>query len=201
MDYAKQLYGAGSYGLEPNSGEQPEYVVDLMRYLPQYWQDIEQMKALQKTLGIEAGLLWPMLDDLLNQFYIETATWGLDHWETVFGLAIDRNKSYEYRRERVKSKIRGAGTATKQMVINIASAFAGGEAEVIEYPKESRFVIKFVGLKGIPPNIAGLTAAIEEIKPAHLAFTFEYTYNYWDALQGKVWNDFVTLTWEQARVI
>ncbi len=38
------------------------------------------------------------------------------------------------------------------------------------------FDIQFVGTIGIPPNMDDLTAAVEEIKPAHLAYTFIYVY-------------------------
>ena len=37
-------------------------------------------------------------------------------------------------------------------------------------------MIKFVSVLGIPPNIDDLTAAINEIKPAHLDFSYEYLF-------------------------
>ncbi len=109
--------------------------------------------------------------------FIETATWGLSRWEKIFDLPIEIEKNYSFRRERIKAKIRGSGTTTKQLIINIASAFSNGEVEVIEYPNEYRFVVKFVGVKGVPANMKDLTSSIEEVKPAHLAFTFEVSSN------------------------
>jgi len=87
------------------------------------------------------------------------------------------------------------------LIKNVASAFANGEVEVIEYPSEYKFVVKFVGEKGIPPNISDLTKTIEEIKPAHLNYEYQYTYNVWKFLTSKVWNDLAHYTWEQVRVI
>jgi hypothetical protein len=74
------------------------------------------------------------------------------------------------------AKMRGIGTVTKQMIIDTARAYSNGEVEVIEDPANYRIVIKFVGKLGVPANMADLTLTIEDIKPAHLAYSFEYTY-------------------------
>ena len=56
-------------------------------------------------------------------------------------------------------------------------SYSFAEVDVIENPADYSFIIKFVGTKGLPPNMADLTITIEEIKPAHLSFTFEYIFN------------------------
>jgi hypothetical protein len=48
--------------------------------------------------------------------------------------------------------------------------------------------------------MADLTLTIEEIKPAHLAFTFEYTYNSWNDISSMTWNEAGAHTWNQLRV-
>ena len=72
---------------------------------------------------------------------------------------------------------------------------------MIEYPNEYRFVVKFVGVKGVPANMKDLTSAIEEVKPAHIAFTFEYTYNYWDNLKAYTWSALSIHTWDKVKVL
>lgn len=201
MQYTQGYYGSVQYGMAAAEVPQPAQPVDLMAYLPEYWQEFAEMRALQGAAGVEAGVLREACTDLLQQFFVETATWGLECWEHAFGLETDTKKSYAFRREQIRAKLRGAGTTTRQMIINLASAFAGGEATVMEYPAESRFVVKFVGVKGVPPNLKGLQAAIEEVKPAHLAFEFAYTYNYWDSLRGSAWNSLSNGTWIQAMTV
>ena len=188
MSYSKNLYGEASYGSSQESTRDEILEVDLMKYLPTYWHEIEQMKVLQEILGKNLAEVIAFKQDLFNQMFIETATWGLSRWEKIFDLPIEIEKNYSFRRERIKAKIRGFGTTTKQLIINIASAFSNGEVEVIEYPNEYRFVVKFVGVKGVPANMKDLTSSIEEVKPAHLAFTFEYTYNYWNNLKAYTWS-------------
>ncbi|MDU6856069.1 MAG: putative phage tail protein [Clostridiales bacterium] len=201
MSYSKNLYGEASYGSSQESMRDEIIEVDLMKYLPTYWHEIEQMKVLQEILGKNLAEVIAFKQDLFNQMFIETATWGLSRWEKIFDLPIEIEKNYSFRRERIKAKIRGAGTTTKQLIINIASAFSNGEVEVIEYPNEYRFVVKFVGVKGVPANMKDLTSSIEEVKPAHLAFTFEYTYNYWNNLKAYTWSALSIHTWDKVKVI
>jgi len=148
----------------------------LIDLLPEYYKNSPQVVELQGAFEHWTEALKAARDDLLAQLNVETATWGLSIWEKALGLETDVNKPYEYRRTRIMSKLRGAGTTTKQMIKNVAESFSNGQVEIIEYNEENRFEVKFVGTIGIPPNMDDLTAAIEEIKPAHLAYTFVYVY-------------------------
>lgn len=202
LQYGIDLYGETQYAAADTSPDRPQKAtVDLMHYLPPYWHTVREMKELQKSAGQQVDTLWASLSDLAAQFYLETATWGLPRWEEVWGIPVNASKSATFRRERIRAKIRGAGTTTKQMLVNLASAFANGEAEVVEYPGEQRYVVKFIGIKGVPVNIGDLQASIAEISPAHLAFSFEYTYNYWNNLRAQNWNDLHPHTWDQVRVL
>lgn len=140
-------------------------------------------------------------DDLLLQLNIETATWGLDLWETAYGLEHDAEKSYDFRRSRIESKKRSQGVTTKEMIQNVAQSFSNGVVEVIEHPALYSFDVKFVGTLGIPPNMDDLTAAIEEIKPAHLAYVYVYVYIIWDSVEryNHTWDEWDSkiLSWDQ----
>jgi len=173
----------------------------ILERMPPYYLTSYIMRSVWDAQGHEIDRLNDTLDEILEQFFVDTATWGLELWEQFLGLPIDKTKPEQFRRERIKAKLRGYGTVTKGLIKNVASAFANGEVEVIEYPSEYKFVVKFVGVKGIPPNMSDLTKTIEEIKPAHLNYEYQYTYNVWNLLTSKVWNDLAHYTWEQVRVI
>ncbi|EHQ88302.1 YmfQ family protein [Desulfosporosinus youngiae] len=201
MGYGNQIYGTTLFGTDGNDGDQPEYLApNLMRYLPEYYQSVREMKKLQETASNEMGLFLFSMNDLLDQCFIDTATWGLDFWESELGLETDQTKPYARRREQIKAKIRGSGITTKQMIKDTASAFSGGEVDVIEYPAEYRFEVRFIGTKGIPANMPGFMAMIEQIKPAHLGYSFKYTYTWWDSLKHLTWNSVNAMTWNELRV-
>lgn len=194
-------YGASQYGLlifgadEVPEEEMDPYLPDLMLYLPDYYQGIQEMRELQEALSHQIGYLNYSAASVLDQCFVTTATWGLSIWEQEFGLATDLSGTYIRRREIIRSKIRGTGTTTKQMIRTAAAAFSGGDVDVIEYPAENRFVVKFIGILGIPPNMAGFIQMLETIKPAHLTYSFDYTYTVWGNLKSSAWADLSSRTW------
>ncbi len=201
MTYGKQLYVDYLYGDGSADTDQPEFTIpDLMRYLPLYYQESREMLKLQEILAKDIGVLrYYAIPDLLQQLFIKTATWGLDYWEHELGLVTDRGNSYIRRREIIQAKLRGSGTSTKERIKSVAIAFSGGEVDVIEYPAEYRFEVKFIGVLGIPPNMAGFLAMLDEIKPAHLGYSISYTYTVWNMLLPLKWNGAGTRTWAQLR--
>lgn len=177
-----------------------ENYIDLMAYLPYFYHGVREVKELQTSLGFEAGALRHSAMEIPDQCFITTATWGLDHWERVYGLQTDRSKSLIQRREIILAKLRGSGTTTKAMIKNVATAFSGGEVEIHEYPSEFRFVVQFIGVKGIPQNMDGLITALDLIKPAHLAYSFKYTYTLWDVVKSLTWADVSHKGWADLRI-
>ena len=83
------------------------------------------------------------------------------------------------------------------MIKNTAEAFSGGEVEVIENFSDYSFIVKFVGVKGIPKNLALFKKMIEEIKPAHLNYELAFTYTVWSMVMAatNTWDDFSNKTW------
>ncbi len=148
----------------------------LIDLLPDFYANSSQVLEIQGAFEHWSEALSAAKEDLFLQFNVESATWGLTIWEKALGLEIDVTKPYGYRRTRIMSKLRGSGTTTKAMINNVAESFSNGVVTVLEHSSENRFEIKFTGTLGIPPNMDDLTAALEEIKPAHLAYSYVYVY-------------------------
>lgn len=201
MAYGRLLYSAFIYGDSGADAEQPEYPIpDLMRYLPWYYHESPEMLQLQVIVAEDVGALRNYaMPDLLQQMFIRTATWGLDYWEHELGIVTDLGNSYARRREIILAKLRGSGTSTKERIKNVAEAFSGGEVDVIEYNEEYRFEVKFIGVLGIPPNMAGFLNMLDEVKPAHLGYYISYSYTVWLMVKPLNWNEAGTRTWGQLR--
>lgn len=200
--YGSEKYGRQKYALEDLESEiREKYFVDLSRYVPPFIASVREMKAIYETQGYEIGLLQYHLEDLIDQCFVATATWGLGRWETMFGVTTNMKLSYEQRREILLAKIRGQGTTTRKMIQSTAESFSGGEVDVIEDNENYRFVIRFIGIKGIPRNMQAFVTMLEDIKPAHLGYRFEYTYTTWNSLLIFTWNDLNGKTWDELRVM
>lgn len=149
---------------------------ELFSYLPAYYETSRVMQADMDAKGRELDALYQALNAAADQFFVRTATWGLDRWEAELGIPTDRTKPIEQRRAVLESKLRGAGTFTGRLVKNVAEAYDGGTVDVTFQPEEWGFTVKFIDTLGIPPNLDDLKAAIEEIKPAHLAVKYAFNY-------------------------
>lgn len=180
--YGKNLYGEVMYAQErKETTETDKCTVDLVKYLPDVYllEDSFMQNAvdLQESLEYEICDFKERLEDVRNQFFLETATWGLSIYEEIYNLEISPpGMDYEQRRQIIKAKKRGRGTTTKQMIKDTAEAFSGGEVAIEEYSNEFRLVIKFVGTLGIPANMKAFTKMLDDILPCHLEFEYKYTY-------------------------
>jgi hypothetical protein len=172
----------------------------MKKYIPVYLRESSSFSSILDAEGPELDAIGSSLTDSLNQFFVELATdTGLDYWEEFAGLSSYADKSTEQRRSRIISKLRGAGTVTIDLIQSVAEAYVYGSVTVTEYPESYSFTIKFVDTRGIPSNLEDVQAAIEEIKPAHLAVSYEFTYTVWEELSAASWVDLQSYTWEQIR--
>lgn len=200
--YGQERYGRGKYGgLGDTAGEQKDYYKDLTKLVPEFVAEKTEMRELYVIQGYEVGYLLHIMEDVVNQCFVMTATWGLDRWERLFGIATNMSLSLEHRREIIMAKLRGQGTTTVRMIQEAAAAFSGGEVDVIEDNPGSRFTVRFIGIKGIPRNMQGFISMLEEIKPAHLAYDFEYRYTIWDEMVAYTWNGLLGMKWNDTRTL
>ena len=151
--------------------------VDLSKYVPEFLYNEKTLNKIYKAQEEQLALALWQSDDLLNQCFIGTATWGLNYWEEQYGIETNINLSYEERREIVRAKIRGQGLCTKEMLKNVCKSFNGGTVSVIENTAPYTFTIRFIDTKGIPKNIEKLKQVINEVKPAHLLIDYQFKYN------------------------
>lgn len=175
--------------------------MELIKLLPDYYQDNETMLTLQNVLSEETDKLDVELKVTVNQCFPQLATTLLSRWETILGIKTDGSLSDTSRQEQILAKLSGTGTTTKQMIKAVAEKFSGAEVEVIEDNANSRFYIRFVGQLGIPENMTGLKAAIEDVKPAHLEVIYEYIYNTWQDVTKMTWQRASGYTWQTIREV
>jgi hypothetical protein len=139
------------------------------------------------------------LDEVLKQFFVDTATWGLDTWEKELGLPVAPAQPEAERQDKIASRLRGYGTATIVVVKGVAEAYDKGSVDVIEDHAVYTVTVRFVDTTGIPPNLADLKAAVRAVLPAHLDLKYEFNYLVWDELDTRNWTwdqfDALALTW------
>ena len=174
---------------------------DVIDYVPRWYEQFPEVIEILDARAEEFIKLNTEIKDVLDQFFVNRATWGLDAWEKVFGITHSEPRSYEERRSVIKSHMRGAGTTTLTMIKSVAESYDGGEVEVENDPENYVVTITFIGTRGVPSNLSDTERALREIVPAHLAIEFKFTYLNWNELDiaNLTWDelDALNLTWDE----
>ena len=140
----------------------------IMQYLPEYYQNSRVMGAIAKAQGTELDMLYTALDEILKQFFIDTATWGLNLWDEFLGLKTEAY-SIEERRRLLKSKLIMQPPVTRERFKKLLDGVADS-VDVIEYYGEYSFDIVLLVKTNLKTAFEKILEQIEDNKPAHLAY-------------------------------
>lgn len=144
----------------------------MMNYLPKIYKNSKVVNEIIKTDSNEIEILYQKMREVLNQFFVETATWGLDLWEKEFDIRTDKSKTFEERRTVIKAKILNTDVFTLKQANILANSFTRNKtAKVIEIKNRSAFYVRYAVDDII--SISDLTKSFEDVKPAHLRAIFE----------------------------
>lgn len=153
-----------------------EIARDMLDYMPRYY---VEMPVATNIIGREADELARLnaaINDVLAQFFIESATWGLARWEWAFGITHAETKTYAQRREIILSRLRGVGAITPGLIERVAESYANGDVEISTSAAQYTVTITFVSTLGIPDQIDALKAALRDIVPAHMAVEYVFRF-------------------------
>ncbi|MGH2351098.1 MAG: putative phage tail protein [Chloroflexota bacterium] len=160
-------------------------------WLPPLYAASRVLDALLEAEGQEFDAARAALLAVLDQWFVATATWTLDRWETLVGLPVNDSQTDTERREKILSRLRGYGTATINRLEQVGEAFGAGELDVVEDYQNYTLTIIFVDTAGVPSNLSDLQATLRAVAPAHLALEYQFRYSTWDRL------DAAALTWDE----
>ncbi|EMJ5875283.1 DUF2313 domain-containing protein [Clostridioides difficile] len=166
----------------------------LIDYLPSFANNEIDIQ-IQEALENELLTLIDEKDDLLDQFFIDTATWGLDDWEDLLGIKINYKLDFDTRRSNIKAKLRGKGTTTIEVIKAISEAYTKTNVDVEVFSNLFSFTLSFITNNCSYNTILELDKKIEEIKPCHLEHKFEMIlFNKNDMFAGSTMNTGETVT-------
>lgn len=148
---------------------------DFSEQLPPFYTQTRPAAELQRVLTEMAARAERDRDFTLEQLFPSTVSgWGLELWERAWGIPVDRSRSDQQRRDRIRAKIKGQGMTTVAKIAAVAGAFGESPVEVVEHFADYFFEVWFTDTVGPLADEAGLTAIINELKPAHLDWAIRY---------------------------
>ena len=171
--------------------------MSLINKLPSFY-DNDITRPIQNSFTVEVNSVNDEVENTLNQFFVDSATYGLDKWEKMLGISKN-NFDIDTRRENIKAKMRSRGTTTVSVIKNICEAYSNGIVEVIVNHSDYSFIIDFVGTIGVPKAFAELDKTINEIKPCHLAHSYKFNYNNHGDLSKYTHEELANYTHDEVR--
>lgn len=144
-------------------------MVDILAYLPKFLQKSPLFKGTNDADNREHETIRLDLQDLLNQFFIKSATWGLERWEDLVGIKTDTTKSLESRRDDVIAKLQNPESVTETFLTNLINRYIADKAGyIIRYSSEYRIEVLYHG--GQVLDYEKLRQSINTYIPAHIGY-------------------------------
>ena len=94
----------------------------IKRYLPSFIVKGNILKDIFESQQAEVDLLNNNIQDLIDNLFVETATWSLENWEKKYNIPIDLDDTLENRRSRILARMVSKGQpCTKETIEAIAN--------------------------------------------------------------------------------
>ena len=142
---------------------------NIARYLPQFLSKDKAFVDDLTVLSAEQDRLRLQLIDVFDQFFISSATWGLDNWESILGLPTDKTLTYTQRRSNILLKLQSKQTSTLAYMQKLVERYYAVDAQAKVEEVNASYLIRIVA-EQTPFDMTGLVEALETYKPAHLAY-------------------------------
>ncbi|KAA6450335.1 putative phage tail protein [Bacillus swezeyi] len=151
-------------------------IKEMENYLPPFLTKIREMSEILQAEAPEFEQQNNDIFDLTDQLFITTATWGLDRWEALLNVVKEPGDSMKIRRLKLISKTSNIPPATYQAIEQALNRFLKNpSAQVRLLPKEYRFNVD-IDIDDLQ-NVRELIETLENMKPAHLVYTFRPGFN------------------------
>ncbi|ASN68299.1 putative XkdT-related protein [uncultured Caudovirales phage] len=132
---------------------------------------IEQ--AICEAIGYELDSSDELVDEILLQFFPQTATWGLEFWEQRNNLSTNLNEDIEARRAKIIAKMQTRYPINPLTMATILQRYTGADINIIENIAPYTFEVKLTGRQGFPKSLENLYKTVNRIKPSHLSVAYK----------------------------
>jgi len=141
---------------------------DITRYVPPFLLEIKEFQTLYNIENKELTAIENAIEDVLNQCFLDTATWGLDLWDEFLGINT-KEYSIEERRNILKNKLWMRPPFTVARLYDMLRNTADNVYISEDYANYS-FEVTLLMKDRLKVALNKIMAQIEEAKPAHLDY-------------------------------
>lgn len=141
--------------------------VDILKYLPPFLGKDKSFKATNNADSTEHDAIRADLQDLLDQLYVVTATWGIEKWEELADIVPQDGTDIAARRAAVIQKLGISPSVTVAFLQSLINRHITDKSGVVE-ADNGHYAVDFTIPLGKVPDRNALFANINTYIPAHL---------------------------------
>lgn len=141
--------------------------VDILKYLPPFLGKDKSFKAANNADSTEHNAIRADLQDLLDQLYVVTATWGIEKWEELVDIAPQDSADIAARRAAVIQKLGISPSVTVAFLQSLINRNVTDKSGVVEADSE-HYAVDFTIPPGKVSDSNALFTNIDTYIPAHL---------------------------------
>ncbi|WP_294024826.1 putative phage tail protein [uncultured Megasphaera sp.] len=147
-----------------------QHPIDVLDYLPKFLGQDPMFKKTADTCSTEHNRLRLALQDLADNFFVNTATWALPLYESFLGIKPGDGDTDEFRRQRILFKLQHVDVSTVDFMNSIVNLYSVGHIE--EVNEEYYFKVYCIMNDKDTGTLSKLIAQLDIYKPAHLGYSW-----------------------------
>lgn len=146
--------------------------INILRYLPEFLAKDKTFKATNDADSREHNTIRIDLQELLDQFFIISSTYGLADWENLVGIETDPTLDLDARRQAVMAKLQNPESVTVAFLEKLINQYiADKSGTVTDHPEtySADFNVPLLNKE----DMAGMTRDVRIYIPAHIGAVYK----------------------------
>lgn len=149
---------------------------EMLMHLPKFLADLREFNQIIQTEAPKFEKMEFDINDLLDQSFVSTATWGLDIWERIAYISREPNSTIEQRRRRIINHLSSNQPATHQLLESLLNNFLTDNSADIKFNENIPYRLD-IHFSMLDFNWQRMLNEFKLAVPAHLDFTLFPTHD------------------------
>ncbi|KEI96352.1 YmfQ family protein [Clostridium botulinum] len=146
---------------------------EMITYVSPIYEQSKVIQSIFEAIGYEWDTAGLLANDILKQFFPQTATWGLIYWEEAVNVVNKPTEEIERRRRKVIAKLQSRYAINPKRMALILKNYTGADILITEDIAPYTFEVKLTGREGFPKSLEDLYKEVKKIKPSHLSVKYK----------------------------
>lgn len=143
---------------------------EMLMHLPKFLADLREFNQIVRSEAPKFKQMELDINDLLDQSFVSTATWGLDIWERIAYISREPDSTIDQRRRKIINHLSSNQPATHRLLESLLNNFLADDSADIQFNKNIPYKLD-IHFNMLDFNWQRMLNEFQLAVPAHLDFT------------------------------